>query len=311
MIIVCLAGGLGNQMFEYATARRLAHVRGVPLKLDLSGYGAEGDDRGHPGLAAFRRHVGIHKFNITAEQATPAEIAALKDPYSNRATLSRIVRRLRKIWPTLGWPATHFRERRYRFDPDVLNLPSPCYLSGYWQSEKYFADISDIICREFTPRDPTIVDYARNYISRLRTANIAVVSVHVRRGDLAHAKETLKSTKVIYGPPTTLEYVHQAIAKFEPGSCKFLVFSDSDRDIAWCKQNIKADNLHFSEGHNDLQDMMIMSACDHHVISSTYSWWAAWLNRRPGRRVISPRQWAYPGSDMVTDDLIPADWEMI
>jgi hypothetical protein len=311
MIIVSIFGGLGNQMFEYATARRLAHVRGVPLKLDLSGYAAKGDDRGHPGLDAFRRHVELHKLNITAEQATPQEIASLKDPYSNTATLSRIVRRLRKIKPKLGWPATHFRERQYRFDPDVLNLPSPCYLSGYWQSEKYFIDIKDILCREFTPRDPAIMQYARNYISQLPAPNLPVVSVHVRRGDLAHATETLKNTKIVYGPPTSLEYIHQAIAKFSPGSFKFLVFSDSANDIAWCRQNIKADNLYFSEGHDGLQDMMLMNACDHHIISSTFSWWPAWLNRRPGRRVISPKQWAYPGNELVTDDLIPPDWEMI
>lgn len=311
MIIVSLAGGLGNQMFEYATARRLAHVRDVPLKLDLSGYSAKGDNRGHPGLDAFRRHVELLKLNISAEQATPQEIASLKDPYSNTATLSRIVRRLRKIKPTLGWPATHFRERGYHFDPEVLELPASCYLSGFWQTEKYFIDIMDIICREFAPRDPAIMEYARNYVSALRTPTAAVVSVHVRRGDLAHAQETLKSAKVVHGPPTSLEYIHRAIGKFPPGSCKFLVFSDSAKDIAWCKENIKADNLCFSEGHDAVQDMMLMSACDHHIIYSTFSWWAAWLNRRPGRRVIAPSVFGYQGSVMATEDFVPPDWEMI
>jgi len=311
MIIAYLAGGLGNQMFVYATARRLAHVCGVPLKLDLSGYAAAGDHRGHPGLAAFQRHVELHKFNLTVERATPNEIASLKDPHRNSASaLSRVVRRLRKIKPMLGCPTTHFRERRYRFDPDVLDLKPPVYLSGYFQSEKYFIDIRKIICREFTPCDPAIMEYARNFISKLPHPNLPVVSVHVRRGDLAHASETLKNTKVVYGPPTSLEYIHQAIAKFPPGSCKFLVFSDSAKDIDWCKQNIKADNLYFSEGHDGFQDMMLMGACHHHIISSTFSWWPAWLN--PGsKRVIAPLVWGYPGSEIVPDDLVPPDWETI
>ena len=310
MIIVHIAGGLGNQMFEYAAARRLAHARGVPLKLDLSGYGPQGEHMG-AGLEAFRRQVRLQEFNINADQATPEEIGSLKDPYANSRTFSRIVRRLRRIRPSFAWPPTHFQERRYRFDPDVLNLSSPCYLGGFWQSERYFLDIAELIRKEFTPRDPTIMNYVREYITRLKASCGTIVSLHVRRGELAHAQDKLKNTKGVFGPPTGLEYIRQAIAKFEPGSCKFLVFSDSAPDIAWCKENIKADQLHFSEGHNDIQDMMLMSACDHHIIASTFSWWAAWLNPRQGRRVIAPSKWGFTNLGMVTDDLIPADWVMI
>jgi hypothetical protein len=310
MIIVQIAGGLGNQMFEYATARRLAHVRNVPLKLDLSGYGPQGENMA-AGLEAFRRHVRLQEFNINAEQATPAEIARLKDPYANSRTVSRIVRRVRRIWPSFGWPATHFKERQYRFDPAVLDLGTRCFLAGFWQSEKYFADVAEMIRLEFTPRDPTIMNYARRYVADLKASSGTVVSLHVRRGELAHAQDKLKNTTGVFGPPTGLEYIRQAIARFEPGSCKFLVFSDSAPDIAWCKENIKADQLSFSEGHSDIQDMMLMSACDHHIIASTFSWWAAWLNPRPGKRVIAPSKWGFANLGMVTDDLIPADWVMI
>jgi hypothetical protein len=310
MVIVKLAGGLGNQMFQYATARRLAHVRGSTLKLDLSGYGPEGDSQAK-GLEAFRRHVKIWKFNIVAEQATAQESAALRDPYSdNSKTQSRIVRRLRKCVPLLGWPKTHFHERRYRFDPDVLMLEPPCYLTGFWQSEKYFQDVAETIRRELSPADPAVVEYARRYIANVRQPGESIVSLHVRRGELAVAQEKLKSTKGVFGPPTGMNYVRRAMQEFDP-SCKFLVFSDSAPDIAWCKENIQADKLHFSEGHDDIQDMMLMRACDHHIIASTFSWWAAWLNNRPGRRVVSPSQWGHPGGEMVTDDLIPADWTMI
>jgi len=57
-----------------------------------------------------------------------------------------------------------------------------------------------------------------------------------------------------------------------------------------------------------------MSMCDHHIIAnSTFSWWAAWLDTKAGRRVIAPSQWSSPEAkvEMATDDLIPADWEMI
>jgi hypothetical protein len=309
MVIVQLAGGLGNQMFQYAAGRRLAYVRGVPLKLDVFGYGPKGDTQA-PGLEAFRRQVRIGEFNLASAAATPEEVASLRDLHFGSSTRSRIVRRLRKVWPKLAWPATHFRERQYRFDPQVLDLAAPCYLSGFWQSEKYFADTADLIRHDFTPRDPAITDYTRRYLGGLRGDAKAIVSVHVRRGELAYARDVLKSTKGVFGPPTGVEYIQQAIRRFDP-NCKFLVFSDSATDIVWCKKNITADRLHFSEGHSDIQDMMLMSSCDHNIVASTFSWWAAWLNPRPERRVIAPSQWGHPGGEMVTDDLIPSAWEMI
>ncbi len=296
-------------MYQYATGRRLAHARGVPLKLDLTAYGPEGDDQA-PGLEAFRRHVRIRELNISAEVATPQEIAALQDQYQDRRTISRIIFQLRRFRPGLGWPATHFHERGYRFDPRVLDLPAPCYLTGFWQSEKYFADIADTIRREFTPRDPAVLEDARRYVDELRPPDGPVVSVHVRRGELAHAQNVLKNTRGTFGPPTGLEYIRQALAEFEPG-CRFLVFSDTAADIAWCKENIQAERLSFSEGRTDVQDMMLMSQCDHHIIASTFSWWAAWLDARPDRRVIAPSRWGHPGVGMTPEDLIPSRWKML
>jgi hypothetical protein len=252
MVIVHLAGGLGNQMFQYATARRLAHLRKVPLKLDLSSYGLDGDTQ-VPGLEAFRRHVRLKDFRIAAEQAAPHEIAALVDPYINNSRwTSRMVRQLRRFWPALGVPSTHFQERRYRFDPEVLTLTTPRYLAGFWQSEMYFMDVRDVILDELTPSDPAIREYADRYVANIREPGMAVVSLHVRRGELAVAQDVLKSKTGVFGVPTGLDYIQQAMQRFENG-CKFLVFSDSAPDIEWCRQNIKADRLHFSEGHTDVR----------------------------------------------------------
>jgi len=38
VIIIKLNGGLGNQMFQYATARSLAYERNVALALDINAY---------------------------------------------------------------------------------------------------------------------------------------------------------------------------------------------------------------------------------------------------------------------------------
>ena len=314
MIVVALAGGLGNQMFEYATGRRLAHARGVPLKLDVGGYGADGDTL-EQGLEAYRRHVKLTQFNIAATIATPADLAAVKDPLENTRLTSRIGRRVvRRVFPTFMYPTrTHFKERQYRFDPAVLGLTSPQYLAGYYQSEKYFADAADLIRHELTPKDPAVAQYAADYVDAIRRkeGGRPVLSVHVRRGELAHAEDVLKNPAGTFGPPTRMQYVEQAMARFADLDPAHLIFSDTPKDLAWCRENVRAPRLHFADGHTDVQDLVLQQACDHHVVASTFSWWSAWLDPKPGKRVVAPRQWGHAGGPMVPDDLVPPEWPMI
>lgn len=310
MVIARIVGGLGNQMFCYAMARRLAHAHATDLKLDLSVYRPGADSR-KAGLEAFTRTVGLNQLNTTASEASPAEIALLKD--DSMAIVDRLRRRLGRA---IGRSPTHLVEKGYRFDAAALAAPVPCYTDGFWQSEKYFADIAGIIRTEFAPRDPAILPYAEAYVARLKKdSGGPLVALHVRRGDLAYAQEQLKDVSLVHGAPVSLDYIYQAVAQFEP-SAHFLVFSDSAKDIQWCRENIKAERLHFSEGHSDIQDLTIMSRCDHNILAnSTFSWWAAWLNPNPDKRVISPKVWAIQKAAtttfMVPDDLIPPGWTLL
>lgn len=311
VVVALLCGGLGNQMFQYATARRLAYHHDVPLKLDLAAY-AGGTDRRPAGLEAFSRKYALDAFLIHGSAASAQDVARLSDPYSNSSFKARVVRQLRRFAPGYLVPKTHIREKQYRFAPEILELPADVYLQGFWQSHKYFTDIAAVIRQELSPKDQSVIRYAREYVDELRNGGGPIISVHVRRGDLVKALD-LKTPSVVQSAPTSTEYVSAAMKRFDDEG-SFLVFSDSAADIDWCRKNIRADRLHFSEGHSDVQDLAIMSSCDHHIIAnSTFSWWAAWLNDKPGRRVIAPRVWSVPGAaySMVVDDLIPADWELL
>ena len=313
MVIVHISGGLGNQMFQYAMGRQLALLRHADLKLDLSEY-RSGNDRRAAGLEAFTRKVGLHSLRISAAEASPAEKARLADPHTRGTVFSRFaLRSIRRILPGFLFPASHLREKHYRFDAGVTNGGGDVYVDGFWQSYRYFQGISDIIREEFRPADAGIEDYARKYVEKLKEPGGSVVGLHVRRGDLAHAHEILKKTSIVHGSPVSTDYISAAMAHFDE-SARFLVFSDSAADIDWCRKNVRSDRLYFSENHTDLVDMNIMSRCDHNIIAnSTFSWWAAWLNQTPGRRVIAPGIWHSPGapSAIPLDDLIPADWEIV
>ena len=138
------------------------------------------------------------------------------------------------------------------------------------------------------------------------------ISLHIRRGNYAN----IESVNLVHGT-MPISYYEDAINFFEGEivNPKFYVFSD---DISWAKDNLKLKHPSVFVDHNDdkcdYEDLRLMANCKHHIIAnSTFSWWAAWLNQKPDKRVIAPRQWSFPGAKFkpVVDTLIPSDWQII
>jgi hypothetical protein len=312
MIIALITGGLGNQLFQYAMARRLAVCRNTDLLLDLRGYSSSDGERRPKELKAFARHLSLFQFQIRARAATDDEIQTLRDDFLTFSVRDRCVRLVRKCRRSFLWKASHVVERKYQFQSEALLFSDNVYLQGYWQSEKYFADVASLIRQEIQPLDTSMSASAKQVVNRLKAQYGEVISLHVRRGDLAHAHEAL-GKNITQGAPVTSEYIRRAIWKFSENAC-FFVFSDTPNDIEWCKQNIRARHVEFSNGKSELWDFLAMRFCDHNIIAnSTFSWWAAWLNDKPGRRVLAPRTWSVPGArfPMPTDDLLPNGWETL
>src|SRR5438094_449525 len=126
MIIVSITGGLGNQMFQYAFGRELAHKHGTELKLDINSYS-------NPRYNNPPRTYDLNIFNIREVFATHDEIAKLATRVRHDLT-ERVLNRL------FGLKSSHIREPHFHFDEALLDLPDNVYLSGYWQSAKYFRD---------------------------------------------------------------------------------------------------------------------------------------------------------------------------
>jgi hypothetical protein len=52
-----------------------------------------------------------------------------------------------------------------------------------------------------------------------------------------------------------------------------------------------------------------MSLCSHNIIAnSSFSWWGAWLNENPLKKVVSPSLWA---KGISTTHIIPEGWTKI
>ncbi len=277
MIIIKIIGGLGNQMFQYALGRALSIKNNVEFKMDLSGF------------ESYKLHdYSLKHFNITENIATFKEIKSIK----NKKLLQLFYRHSSQII-----------EKYFYYDSAILKVIDKVYLDGYWQSEKYFNDISEVIRKDFTVKHQQA---GRNKEIAELIEDSNSVSLHIRRGDYV----SNKITNTVHGL-CNLDYYNRAIIyiaeKFS--NLHFFVFSD---DPIWTKKYISVkENITYVD-HNkadkNYEDLRLMSQCKHHIIAnSSFSWWGAWLNQNPDKIVIAPRKW-FNEDSIDTKDLIPESW---
>jgi len=165
-VIVKLLGGLGNQMFQYATGRAVANRLGTPLLLDLSAF-----ERYN------LRHYELGAFHIEARVATSSDLVRA----GCNTVLPVWLRRLGRLAGLIR-PAALHKETAFTYDEKILQVYAPVQLDGYWQSERYFLDVADKLRKEFTLSQP-LDEANRRMLDKIRDPLIQAVSLHIRRGD--------------------------------------------------------------------------------------------------------------------------------
>ena len=306
MVIIQLAGGLGNQMFQYALYLQLKDL-GREVKIDdVSGF--EQDAQRMPALAPF---------GITYERPSGEELRKMLD--SSMLPWHRVRRKL------FGRHKKSYFEQGKLFIPEVLNWDD-IYLEGYWQTEKYFQPVEKQV------RDAYDTDRLSAYLEKAglwssgesgdagkagkekkgrsenggerksagqylqKINNGCSVSLHVRRGDYLTPEN-----QNLYGGICTDAYYIEGIRQMReryPG-CRFFLFTNDrewarrqfgqdrdkeDADITWVDLQ--------GAGDNDYMEFLLMSRCKHHILAnSSFSWWASYLNQNPGKTVLAPQRW--------------------
>jgi len=256
LIVVNMTGGLSNQLFQYAAGLRLAHKWNAELKLELSFY---------------EHHLNtpyvLNEFNVKENLATAEDVLHLA-----------------KITPnnSLGREGNSTQI----FRPEVLDYPDNVYLRGCWESEKYFADIAGILRHDFTLKNP-LSESARRWKEKILSCECSV-SMHVRHGDFFYSP---RFTKQLLFEIIPLDYYYECINRLKQQYKKFTLFVFSN-DLSWCKKNFRTDiQTEFVEGEGlkAFEELHLMSLCKHNIIAnSTFSWWGAWLNQNPDKKVFVP-----------------------
>ncbi len=302
MVIIQLAGGLGNQMFQYALYLQLKDL-GREVKIDdVSGF-AE-DPQRMPALAPF---------GVSYDRPSGEEMIRMLD--SSMLFWHRVRRKL------FGRHKKSYFEQGKLFIPDVLTWDD-IYLEGYWQTEKYFRQV------ERQVREAYDTDRLAAYLERVGAWKKSAgqyleeidsgcsVSIHIRRGDYL-----MPGNQKLYGGICTDAYYIEGIRQMRerfPG-CRFFLFTN---DRAWAVQqsaeavcqeteaekpggNGKTSGyaeclfsaaditwIDLPGGDNDYAEFVLMSRCKHHILAnSSFSWWASYLNRNPRKTVFAPQRW--------------------
>jgi hypothetical protein len=188
------------------------------------------------------------------------------------------------------------------FDPTFFDLPDNTNIHGYFQCEKYWSHIEDVVRKEFTFKQQ-YREQAEEQIAKARNNQTPLVSIHIRRGDYVGNQNR--------HPLQTLEYYQAALNTFDDDDYTFLIFSD---DLNWCRDYFgDSERIVYIDNNIDFVDMCMMSLCDHNIIAnSTFSWWGAWLNANPNKKVVAPSNWLGPEiKHLQTDDLYCANWIII
>ena len=171
-------------------------------------------------------------------------------------------------------------------------------LDGYFQSYRYFSKKE--VIEWFRCPDDLNEQIQKEWGGILDSKE--TVCVHVRRGDYLKLPERF--------PFVGKSYLKKAISKFKENNTVFIFTSD---DIAWCKKHFSGDNIYYSEDKNEFFDLFLASKCKHNILSnSTFSWWGAYLNGNPGKKVIYPQRWYGPVLAKEVEEekgeLIPDNW---
>lgn len=278
MIIIRMTGGLGNQMFQYALYLKLCSM-GREVKFDdITEYELDN-----------ARPVMLWAFGLTYPRADQEEINKITDGFLK---LSHRIRR--KLF---GRKSLEYQEKNCNYDPQVLQR-DPAYLTGYFQSEKYFMDVEEQVRRAFTfsegiwkGQDEEIRRKMQNFLGQIQGCES--VSVHVRRGDYLEKEE-------IYGGICTEAYYKSAIEYMQRKrkESRFFLFSNDPEWVReWVNANYRGDNrfviIEGTQEETGYLDLLLMSRCKNHIIAnSSFSWWGAWLDENPEKKVIAPAKWA-------------------
>lgn len=296
-VVTQLKGGLGNQLFQYAAARAAAEQSKAELVLDTwSGFARDFD---------YGRTYGLGGLPISARPASAIE----RLPFWLQHVAAAVKRRaaLRPIHNlSLFGPGNIRAEPSEKFyDGTVLDhrIDKNIWMSGYWQSPRYFDRITDRLVAELSPAPPSSPRALALGDDMRTTASVAI-------GIRLYEESSTPDAHSRDGKAKTIEDINRAVDRMSEtvGHATYYVFC-SHRAEALERLRVPSPPV-FVTGQDGFEDpiesLWLLAQCRHHILTnSTFYWWGAWLaeNSRPAeaRQILA-------ADNFINQDSLPAHW---
>jgi len=296
MIVVKLMGGLGNQMFQYAYAMSLAKEYDEDIIIDSSFY----RDEKRIALDVFQ--IGNHENWTTAiNEKERVRVTKAQKKYRILQKAKRVLLRTEELGES--WFKRNVQKGYYfNFDPYYYRFiktdQNNKYIYGYFQSEKYFSNCSDLIKKTFQLSVP-LSENAVGILDEINNSNS--VALHIRLGDY-------KKLRNFYLDVCTPEYYKKALDLVikRIANPKIFVFTN---DISGVRQvlSLPQESV-IVDNTKDYEDFELIRNCKHVILSnSSFSWWASYLNQNENKLLIGPTPWfstLKKQSDIYTSNII-------
>lgn len=304
-VVVRLNGGLGNQLFQYSAADYLASLDGKSVFVDTSGFEVLRKRRisavRNLEIDGFRTNFQLLSADEIGKKSLKYRLAMLEGTSSLGTAIAMILGATEKFAGNSECIVAR-EGSGWRVDAVAALKGFSCvYLSGYWSSSiSHLENRRAALLQQLVPRkEPS--ERLTNLQKEIAGTKSTVV--HVRRGDYITDPQ-VKGRNV-----TQRAYFEEAIRLIRENTERFFVFSD---DIEWCEQNLQIDSdvkfVSQSADESAADHLYAMSLGTNFVIpNSTFSWWSAWLSRKPDKLVIRPALSMAPGVAHF-EDLYPSNW---
>lgn len=288
-----LSGGLGNQMFQYATGRALALEKSIDFSIDVwSGFVRD---------TQYRRRYELSRLPIQASLATRHEQCVL--------WLYRLVAgfsKKQKLLYQRNWFSDFYIEQDFAYYPDMSNatIDRLTWLIGYWQTPFYFKKYKALLQRELMPPKPTQYSFNEMAAQMRRVESVALgIRLYEESGSpAAHAR---------HAKLKTVEEVNRAIRRMIELRPQVIFFVFCTHRASIFSELVLPKNTVFvttDDGFIDSVDCMwLLAQCKHHIFTnSSYYWWGAWLSEAIHKK---EEQLIFAADNFINTDGLCDNWQ--
>ena len=285
MITCQFAGGLGNNLFQFANIYNLHKKHNVPYFIDNN----------------FQRLTFDGKPLKEDKRFEQSDTLEIEELFENKFVyLQDLDIDLKKMKNYYHHDLSHNNNFLYQQVPMQDNT----IYHGYYQSEKYFLESN--IKEDFVLNNNVVLKIKDTYCDLFKKPTI---SLQYRLGGDRKLKTIQKFHRNLKP-----DYYKKALKKIcelnnlQIDDCNLLVFSD---DISLARRVLSLLNLNFVfiENKNNIEDFIHMSLCDHNIIgNSTFAWWSSYFNSKSGT-IVAPKDFFGANyNNFLLDDFYPKEW---